>query len=750
MLDLSSSHAPRPTSFGHPPMCIAKTHFIVRQSPLSLYARVSVGCLGRFGFLRSLLPQEEAEEASKPASNLLPSKDPTSLFSSAPPSPMSLQNRSLMEDQNPHPLAISDSYDVEESVASSSLFDAPEEFRSSTANDNDEEQQGQGRTVLLLGNSPDDSNIEEPADTSWVDDALLGVTSPAPPPAAVPPTATAAAPPLLLVSTPSLVSSHPDDEECPRLPHNNNNNHQPLLQPTTPRSDSSTDYYSTPVKHPSKNKIPSSITTTVSHSPDASTVATPVGACSVTASEDQRINSPKAPWSCCGRKWFLPLVAAIAFLLLAGVGTALGILLTQDSRSPTHSSSSTDTTESSNNNGDSSSSSSGNNSGGATPDDATTTATTPTLSPTTAEPSVSPTIAPSASPTPLPDLIRVALQISSMDQLSDLSTPQGQAIAWLRTQSDSMLTGSTNDNDNSTSSSNRTSRRTSTELDVDAQLLQRYALTVLDFALFGTSSSNTTTTRKNATTTEEPSVGYRLEDECDWEGVSCDSNTTGFPGIVTSVNWADRGLTGSIPSEIAALTSLTLLDLGENQIVGSLPEELFQLTHLKFLYLHQNQLTGTLSERFAQLLHLERFYAGNNLLHGPFPTGLTTTPVGANYTRKLGTLPCHTILAIHIIVVEPLPPRFASRNNSFHSPLDDAILFSPPSFLLSVCFSPLRALRCIEFARQQFVRSIAKFDTVETIVVFGFESQSLYRDSPSGMGWFGTVESTADLVFGSQ
>ncbi|WP_420443642.1 leucine-rich repeat domain-containing protein [Candidatus Poriferisodalis sp.] len=50
-------------------------------------------------------------------------------------------------------------------------------------------------------------------------------------------------------------------------------------------------------------------------------------------------------------------------------------------------------------------------------------------------------------------------------------------------------------------------------------------------------------------------------------------------------------MSGSIPSGLGGLASLTILDLHSNQLSGSIPTELGNLTNLTILDLHSNQLT---------------------------------------------------------------------------------------------------------------------------------------------------------------
>jgi hypothetical protein len=52
-------------------------------------------------------------------------------------------------------------------------------------------------------------------------------------------------------------------------------------------------------------------------------------------------------------------------------------------------------------------------------------------------------------------------------------------------------------------------------------------------------------------------------------------------------------LIGTMPSSMAALTTLQYLDLALNQLDGTIPSSLAALTALTHLRLHDNQLSGT-------------------------------------------------------------------------------------------------------------------------------------------------------------
>ena len=215
---------------------------------------------------------------------------------------------------------------------------------------------------------------------------------------------------------------------------------------------------------------------------------------------------------------------------------------------------------------------------------ATTTQQTTTITPPTAPPSVA--------PTPSPFLAELS-DLTPEATLLDPNTVQGQALQWLW--QDSL--------DNPTLFLD----------DVDS-LRQRYAVTVLD----------------RTTNGGTPRVSTLGVDTCEWEGIACVNRT------VTSLNWANTGLTGTLADEMAALTDLQTLDLAENFLQGGLPDGLFECTALEYLYLHQNELTGPLSEDFAKLPNLLRIYLGDNRFTGPLPQGFgSPNPFSGRDVRPL-------------------------------------------------------------------------------------------------------------------
>jgi hypothetical protein len=167
------------------------------------------------------------------------------------------------------------------------------------------------------------------------------------------------------------------------------------------------------------------------------------------------------------------------------------------------------------------------------------------------------------------------------------------------------------------------------QLVYDQKLIQRFALVALDFAMtagrggggdpppfFATeTTSNTVETNVGGPTT----WSTHAKDECAWFGIVCNGT------VVTELNWARLGLTGSIPDSVAVLSDLTQIDFSNNALVGPIPESLYGLTELMSIYFYKNNLTGTLSDGIGNLKNLVHLMLNENDLAGPFPTTLRSS-----------------------------------------------------------------------------------------------------------------------------
>jgi hypothetical protein len=87
-----------------------------------------------------------------------------------------------------------------------------------------------------------------------------------------------------------------------------------------------------------------------------------------------------------------------------------------------------------------------------------------------------------------------------------------------------------------------------------------------------------------------------LNHECDWTGVSCNGDK-----VTTSLLLYDRAISGTIPSEISLLSSLSGLELTNTFLTGAIPTELGLLAKLQRLSLEHNRLTDTIPSVLGQL-----------------------------------------------------------------------------------------------------------------------------------------------------
>lgn len=104
-----------------------------------------------------------------------------------------------------------------------------------------------------------------------------------------------------------------------------------------------------------------------------------------------------------------------------------------------------------------------------------------------------------------------------------------------------------------------------------------------------------------------------------WAGVTVEN------AQVTRLVLANNGLQGSLPSLLAELPALKVLDLSGNQLTGALPSSIATLKTLEILRLRNNQFTGAVPV-LSTLASLQVLDLGNNRFVGDLPRGLCTLP----------------------------------------------------------------------------------------------------------------------------
>lgn len=87
----------------------------------------------------------------------------------------------------------------------------------------------------------------------------------------------------------------------------------------------------------------------------------------------------------------------------------------------------------------------------------------------------------------------------------------------------------------------------------------------------------------------------------------------------------NNNFAGTIPSEIASMTSLELLGLQNNSLNSTIPNDIGNLSNLVALYLDGNKLTGQIPNSISALSNiLVDFRLNENKINGTIPTGIGT------------------------------------------------------------------------------------------------------------------------------
>ena len=118
-------------------------------------------------------------------------------------------------------------------------------------------------------------------------------------------------------------------------------------------------------------------------------------------------------------------------------------------------------------------------------------------------------------------------------------------------------------------------------------------------------------------------------------------------GAVTALTYGMRfssnSLSGTLPTQLGALTALWSMSLYSNSLSGSLPTQLGVLTALNDMYLAYNSLSGSLPTQLFALTELTLLYLNDNSLSGSLPTQLgaltTLRDMRLNSNSLSGSLP---------------------------------------------------------------------------------------------------------------
>ncbi|KAK4749051.1 hypothetical protein SAY87_026500 [Trapa incisa] len=107
---------------------------------------------------------------------------------------------------------------------------------------------------------------------------------------------------------------------------------------------------------------------------------------------------------------------------------------------------------------------------------------------------------------------------------------------------------------------------------------------------------------------------------------------------LTALDLSDNNFNGTIPSDISdMLAYVTFLDLSSNRFSGGIPAGIANCTYLNVLRLNHNQLTGQIPQELGGLSRIKEFNVANNLLVGPVPTFSKNAIITSDdYANNLG------------------------------------------------------------------------------------------------------------------
>lgn len=107
---------------------------------------------------------------------------------------------------------------------------------------------------------------------------------------------------------------------------------------------------------------------------------------------------------------------------------------------------------------------------------------------------------------------------------------------------------------------------------------------------------------------------------------------------LTGLDLSNNQISGEIPTNIGTIISFaTTLDLSSNDFTGPIPVSISNCSYLNVLKLDHNQLSGQIPPELSLLGRLTKFSVANNLLTGPIPQfGSNLTNRADMYANNLG------------------------------------------------------------------------------------------------------------------
>ena len=236
--------------------------------------------------------------------------------------------------------------------------------------------------------------------------------------------------------------------------------------------------------------------------------------------------------------------------------------------------------------------------------------------------------APTQGPTMAPTFIREsvldrAATLTARSILETPGSPQQRAVGWL-------------------SSIDRWSWQSAL---TNTAFAQRYAMVVLSYAAGVEEAllAGNSTTAQQLSDTREGSTNWLNPGmhECDWsDNIRC--TTIDGERMVERIDFANRGLEGTLPAEIGLFSRAEFIRFSENKLTGQIPDNLSGLSVLSVLDVRGNLLGGPIPDTVRLMPGLTYLDLSSNTLTGSIPeslyelSGLRMLDVGSN--RLTGAL----------------------------------------------------------------------------------------------------------------
>lgn len=117
---------------------------------------------------------------------------------------------------------------------------------------------------------------------------------------------------------------------------------------------------------------------------------------------------------------------------------------------------------------------------------------------------------------------------------------------------------------------------------------------------------------------------------CEWYGITCRTDADGDSYVYSlSLSW--NRLQGALPSDLANLKRLQILDLSGNELSGEIPSVIGELVELRTLNLAENQLVGEVPAALGNLSKLTVLHLFENTFLGNLPVELTNLQALRNF-----------------------------------------------------------------------------------------------------------------------